>query len=58
MHSRWIVPLAALLALPAVALAQNPPRRPLSPDGAAQTQVLGRWVKGEQPAWTMGREVY
>ena len=58
MRPRWIVPLAALLVLPSLALAQNPPRRPLSPDGSAETQVLGRWTKGEQPAWTMGREVY
>ena len=59
MRPRSIVPLALLLLVPSLALAQQPARpRPLSPDGSAQAQVLGKWVKGEQPAWTMGREVY
>ena len=57
MRPCWIVSLA-LLVLPAVTSADTPARRPLSPDGSAETQVLGKWVKGEQPAWTMGREVY
>lgn len=46
----------SLLALPA--LAQAPAKRPMSPDGSAQTQVLGKWVMGKDPAWTMGRAVY
>src|SRR5262245_39106523 len=33
-------------------------RRPMSPDGAAQTQVLGKWVKGERPAFSLGRQNY
>ena len=57
MRTRWNVPLALLL-LPSIAFAQNPPRRPMSPDGSAQTQVLGKWVKPEHPAFTLGREVY
>jgi hypothetical protein len=32
--------------------------RPMSPEGAAQTQVLGKWVKGDRPAFTLGRETY
>src|SRR5262245_5228882 len=32
--------------------------RPMSPDGSAQTQVLGKWTKGERPAFTLGRENY
>jgi hypothetical protein len=32
--------------------------RPMSPDGSVQTQVLGNWVKGERPAFTLGRETY
>jgi hypothetical protein len=32
--------------------------RPMSPDGSAQTQVLGKWTKGERPAFTLGRETY
>ncbi|HYM23886.1 MAG TPA: DUF2911 domain-containing protein [Vicinamibacterales bacterium] len=30
----------------------------MSPDGAAQVQVLGKWVKGAQPAFSLGRENY
>ena len=37
MRTRWNVPLALLL-LPSIAFAQNPPRRPMSPDGSAQTR--------------------
>jgi len=32
--------------------------RPMSPDGTAQVQVLGMWVKGDRPAFTLGRENY
>ena len=32
--------------------------RPMSPDGAAQVQVLGKWVKGERPTFALGRENY
>src|SRR5262245_10695311 len=39
-------------------LAQGGAARPMSPDGSAQTQVLGKWVKGERPAFTLGRESY
>jgi len=34
------------------------PSRPLSPDGTAQAQVLGKWTKGERPAFTLGRGNY
>jgi hypothetical protein len=40
-----------------VARAQTP-ARPMSPDGSAQVQVLGSWVKGDRPAFTLGRETY
>jgi hypothetical protein len=56
--------IAALVAVSAIAgttlVAQPaaPPPRPLSPTGSAQTQVLGRWEKGPNPAFTLGREVY
>src|SRR5215470_11893761 len=36
----------------------QPANRPMSPDGSAQVQVLGKWVKGERPAFTLGRENY
>jgi DUF2911 family protein len=32
--------------------------RPMSPQGTAQAQVLGSWVKGDRPAFTLGRENY
>jgi hypothetical protein len=32
--------------------------KPMSPDGTAQTQVLGTWVKPDRPAFTLGRENY
>jgi len=30
----------------------------MSPEGSAQTQVLGKWTKGERPTFAMGRENY
>jgi hypothetical protein len=30
----------------------------MSPQGTAQAQVLGKWEKGERPAFTLGRENY
>jgi hypothetical protein len=47
----------ALIATGAVLGAQQG-GRPLSPDGTAQTQVLGKWTKGERPAFTLGRGNY
>jgi hypothetical protein len=32
--------------------------KPMSPDGTAQAQVLGKWTKGPRPAFTLGRENY
>jgi Protein of unknown function (DUF2911) len=52
--------MAATLVLAvtsALVLAQTG-NRPMSPSGAAQTHVLGKWVKGERPAFTLGRENY
>jgi hypothetical protein len=34
------------------------PAKPMSPDGAAQAQVLGTWSKGAQPTFALGRETY
>ena len=58
MKRRFVVSFVALAVLIVPALAQSPPKRPMSPDGSAQTQVLGSWVKGERPAFTLGRQVY
>ena len=48
----------ALVVTLTAATAGQTPQRPMSPDGSAQTQVLGTWVKGERPAFTLGRETY
>lgn len=61
MTRTWIAAAAALVALTAVTAAQQapaPPPRPASPEGSAQTQVLGQWVKPARPAFTLGRETY
>jgi hypothetical protein len=51
--------MAIALASGGVLVAQQAPRpRPLSPEGAAAAQVLGKWVKGETTAYTMGGERY
>jgi hypothetical protein len=42
----------------AVLGAQQPPARPMSPEGSAQTQVLGKWSKGERQSFAAGRENY
>ena len=34
------------------------PARPMSPQGSTQTQVLGKWTKGERPSFALGRENY
>ena len=39
-------------------LAQQTPPKSMSPEGTAATQVLGKWVKGDRPAFTLGRENY
>jgi len=46
------------IVLTALAMAQQPPARPLSPPGSAQVQVLGTWTKPASPAFTLGRETY
>ena len=56
---RTVVSLGiALVLAAAVALAQQLPARPMSPEGSAQTQVLGKWTKGERPSFAAGRETY
>ena len=57
MTRRVMAGIVALLATGAFVLAQ-PGGRPLSPDGTAQAQVLGKWTKGERPAFALGRETY
>jgi len=52
----FILMLAACAA-GALVFAQ-PAARPMSPNGSAQAQVLGKWVKPARPAFTLGRENY
>jgi hypothetical protein len=56
MTRRAIAGTFALLATAALVVAQG--GKPMSPEGMAQTQVLGTWTKGERPAFTLGRENY
>jgi Protein of unknown function (DUF2911) len=46
-----------IMAASALLFAQ-PAARPMSPTGSAHAQVLGKWTKGERPAFTLGRENY
>jgi len=57
MIRKWLATTGVLLAAGAWLFAQGA-QRPMSPDGSAQTQVLGKWVKGERPAFSLGRENY
>jgi len=57
MTRKTLATIVALSALSAAALAQTG-ARPMSPDGSAHTQVLGKWSKGERPSFALGRENY
>lgn len=50
--------IAVAIAAGSFVMAQQAPARSMSPEGTAATQVLGKWVKGERPAFTLGRENY
>lgn len=54
----WAGAVMAVALAGATLMAQAPAARPMSPDGAAQTQVLGRWTKPASPAYTLGRQNY
>jgi Protein of unknown function (DUF2911) len=55
---RRTVAAVFVAAASVAAFAQQPPARPMSPEGSAQTQVLGKWSKGERPSFAVGRENY
>src|SRR5713226_3401223 len=57
MSSKVMAGIVALLATGAGVMAQGG-GRPMSPEGSAAAQVLGKWTKGERPAFTLGRETY
>ena len=57
--TRRIVGVGAIVTIvAAMAAAQQPPAKPMSPEGSAQVQVLGKWTKPARPAFTLGRETY
>ena len=58
MTYRLLAGIVALSTTATLLSAQQQPAKPMSPDGTAQAQVLGKWTKGERPAFTLGREVY
>jgi len=53
---RTLTAACVMFAASVVAFAQQPPAKPMSPEGSAQTQVLGKWSKGERPSFAAGRE--
>jgi hypothetical protein len=55
---RRVVSVGIALVLAAAAAIAQQPARPMSPEGSAQTQVLGKWTKGERPSFAAGRETY
>jgi hypothetical protein len=58
MTNRVLAAGGLMTMLGVIALAQQPPARPMSPEGSAQVQVLGTWTKPARPAFTLGRETY
>jgi hypothetical protein len=58
MTNRLIATGIVAIAAGVAAFAQQAPARPMSPEGSAQVQVLGRWVKPERPSFALGRESY
>jgi hypothetical protein len=56
--TRWIVWGVIAMAATVVVHGQQQPARPMSPEGSAQVQVLGKWTKGERPSFAAGRENY
>jgi hypothetical protein len=58
MIRRLMALAGALVCVVGVGAQQPAPARPLSPPGATQAQVLGRWVKGDRPSFAVGQERY
>jgi hypothetical protein len=56
MRRTHVTIMIAMAAMSVSIFGQQP--RPMSPEGSAQVQVLGKWVKGERPSFTLGRETY
>jgi len=58
MMKSLVVAILGGVALAATVRGQQPPQRPMSPEGSAQVQVLGKWVKPDRPTFALGREQY
>ena len=58
MKQRWFVSSVAIVLAGVALAAQQPPARPMSPEGSAQAQVFGTWTKPARPGFTLGRETY
>src|SRR3954465_7270191 len=59
MRTKPILSTLACLVLGTMAAAAfGQANRPLSPEGSASAQVLGKWVKPEKQAYAMGGERY
>jgi hypothetical protein len=58
MTKRFLATGALIALAGGIAIAQQAPARPMSPEGSAQVQVLGTWTKPARPAFTLGRETY
>ena len=59
MRRMWTLSGLMWIVAGAFVAAQAPTAaRPASPEGSVQVQVLGEWVKGPRPAFTLGRETY
>jgi hypothetical protein len=60
MNPAVLLAVLATLVVPTPLLAQTarPANRPLSPEGTASAQVLGKWVKSERQSFAMGGERY
>lgn len=56
--TRKAIVLMTVLLLTGTWIFAQTAARPMSPAGSAQVQVLGKWTKGERPAFSLGRENY
>jgi len=58
MKLMWSFVLVVVLTAGTVLMAQEPARRPLSPDAIASVHVQGKWEKADREQFTLGGERY
>ena len=51
-----LIAMGVCLVFTSALMAQS--RRPLSGDGVASAHILGKWVKTDREAFTLGEEIY